>query len=182
MECHRIIVQQRIPIPQRMLTLAAQVTDSNAAFFDPAHGFAGCIAGIHEVLRRQGLLEGIWCLDPKETPLAGADGRNRPRLRCLPAPERRRLRRRAPRFLDELVPFSLPTPDWSSASGAGLRPAQSRPAQSRSIAACRTGVQNLPASAETRPQPNAAAASPLGRMGRARAPVSTSGLSVGYDK
>jgi dihydrodipicolinate synthase/N-acetylneuraminate lyase len=66
MECQRIIVQQRIPIPQRMLTLAAQVTDSNAAFFDPAHGFAGCIAGIHEVLRRQGLLEGLWCLDPKE--------------------------------------------------------------------------------------------------------------------
>ncbi len=67
MECRRIIVQQRIPIPQRMLTLNAQVTDSNAAFFDPAHAFAGCIAGIHEVLRRQGLLEGIWCLDPKET-------------------------------------------------------------------------------------------------------------------
>ena len=66
LECHRIIAQQRVPIPPRMLTLAAQVTDSNAAFFDPAHGFAGCIAGIHEVLRRQGLLEGIWCLDPNE--------------------------------------------------------------------------------------------------------------------
>jgi dihydrodipicolinate synthase/N-acetylneuraminate lyase len=66
LECHRIVEQQRVPIPPRMLTLAAQVTDSNAAFFDPAHGFAGCIAGIHEVLRRQGLLEGTWCLDPKE--------------------------------------------------------------------------------------------------------------------
>jgi hypothetical protein len=44
-----------------------EITDSNAAFFDPAHNFAGCIAGLHEVLRRQGLLEGIWCLDPKET-------------------------------------------------------------------------------------------------------------------
>lgn len=53
-------------IPHEMLTLAAQVTDSNAAFFDPSHGFAGCIAGIHEVLRRQGLLEGRWCLNPKE--------------------------------------------------------------------------------------------------------------------
>jgi dihydrodipicolinate synthase/N-acetylneuraminate lyase len=71
LECHRIIAQQRVPIPHRMLTLAAQVTDSNAAFFDPAHGFAGCIAGIHEVLRRQGLLEGIWCLDPNETLSAG---------------------------------------------------------------------------------------------------------------
>jgi dihydrodipicolinate synthase/N-acetylneuraminate lyase len=66
LECHRVIAQQRVPIPPRLLTLAAQVTDSNAAFFDPAHGFAGCIAGIHEVLRRQGLLEGIWCLDPNE--------------------------------------------------------------------------------------------------------------------
>jgi dihydrodipicolinate synthase/N-acetylneuraminate lyase len=67
LECQRILEQQRVPIPPRMLTLGAQVTDSNAAFFDPAHAFAGCIAGLHEVLRRQGLLEGIWCLDPKET-------------------------------------------------------------------------------------------------------------------
>jgi hypothetical protein len=42
------------------------VTDCNAAFFDAANGFAGCIAGLHEVLRRQGLFEGIWCLDPGE--------------------------------------------------------------------------------------------------------------------
>jgi dihydrodipicolinate synthase/N-acetylneuraminate lyase len=48
------------------LRLAVEVTDSNAAFFDAANGFAGCIAGLHEVLRRQGLLEGIWCLDPNE--------------------------------------------------------------------------------------------------------------------
>ena len=39
----------------------------NAALFDAANGFAGCIAGIHEVLRRQGLLAGIWCLDERET-------------------------------------------------------------------------------------------------------------------
>ncbi len=47
-------------------SLAPQVTDSNAAIFDPAHQFHGCIPGIHEILRRQGLLEGRWCLDPKE--------------------------------------------------------------------------------------------------------------------
>ena len=54
------------PIPQSMLTLAQEVTDANAVIFDAAHAFAGCIPGIHEVLRRQGLLEGTWCLDPKE--------------------------------------------------------------------------------------------------------------------
>jgi dihydrodipicolinate synthase/N-acetylneuraminate lyase len=48
------------------LTLNIQVTDSNAAFFDVANNFHGCIAGIHEVLRRQGLLAGRWCLDPNE--------------------------------------------------------------------------------------------------------------------
>jgi dihydrodipicolinate synthase/N-acetylneuraminate lyase len=48
------------------LTLAAEVTDSNAAFFDAANAFAGCIAGLHEVLRRQGLLAGRWCLNPAE--------------------------------------------------------------------------------------------------------------------
>jgi len=49
-----------------VLELAAKVTDCNAAFFDVANSFRGCIAGCHEVLRRQGLFEGIWCLDPKE--------------------------------------------------------------------------------------------------------------------
>jgi dihydrodipicolinate synthase/N-acetylneuraminate lyase len=48
------------------LTLAIEITDSNAAFFDAANGFRGCIAGIHEVLRRQGLLAGRWCLNPSE--------------------------------------------------------------------------------------------------------------------
>jgi hypothetical protein len=46
------------------LTLAEQLIDANAAIFDPAHQFRGCIPGIHEVLRRQGLLQGTWCLDP----------------------------------------------------------------------------------------------------------------------
>jgi dihydrodipicolinate synthase/N-acetylneuraminate lyase len=49
-----------------LLKLDSQVTDSNSAIFDVRNDFAGCIAGCHEVLRRQGLLEGIWCLDPKE--------------------------------------------------------------------------------------------------------------------
>ncbi|MFN7936182.1 MAG: dihydrodipicolinate synthase family protein [Bryobacteraceae bacterium] len=49
-----------------MLTLNAQLTDANGAVFDVANAFHGCIAGIHEILRRQGLLEGIWCLDPHE--------------------------------------------------------------------------------------------------------------------
>jgi dihydrodipicolinate synthase/N-acetylneuraminate lyase len=48
------------------LRLGAQITDANAAFFDPAHGFRGSIAGLHEVLRRQGLLAGTWCLNPDE--------------------------------------------------------------------------------------------------------------------
>ena len=54
-------------IPAELLTLAQQITDANAAFFDPKHNFAGCIAGIHEVLRRQGLLQGTWCLDEHES-------------------------------------------------------------------------------------------------------------------
>ncbi|HJS05987.1 MAG TPA: dihydrodipicolinate synthase family protein, partial [Variovorax sp.] len=53
-------------VPAELLALDAQVTDCNAALFDVAHEFHGCIAGCHEVLRRQGLLDGIWCLDPLE--------------------------------------------------------------------------------------------------------------------
>jgi dihydrodipicolinate synthase/N-acetylneuraminate lyase len=49
-----------------LLALGARLTDANAALFDARNGFAGCIAGLHEVLHRQGLLEGIWCLDPRE--------------------------------------------------------------------------------------------------------------------
>lgn len=49
-----------------LLALDARVTDCNAAFFDVANAFHGCIAGCHEVLRRQGLLAGTWCLDPAE--------------------------------------------------------------------------------------------------------------------
>ena len=53
-------------IPAELLALDSKVTDCNSAFFDVANDFHGCIAGCHEVLRRQGLLEGIWCLDPDE--------------------------------------------------------------------------------------------------------------------
>jgi hypothetical protein len=52
--------------PMELLALDSQVTDCNAALFDVAHDFHGCIAGCHEVLRRQGLLQGTWCLDPAE--------------------------------------------------------------------------------------------------------------------
>ena len=53
-------------VPASLLTLAAQITEANAALFDPAHAFAGCIAGIHEVLHRQGLMASPRCLDPDE--------------------------------------------------------------------------------------------------------------------
>jgi Dihydrodipicolinate synthetase family len=53
-------------VPADLLALDARVTDCNSAFFDVANNFHGCIAGCHEILRRQGLMEGIWCLDPHE--------------------------------------------------------------------------------------------------------------------
>ena len=55
------------PIPADLLALDSAVTDCNAAIFDVANDFHGVICGCHEILRRQGLLEGIWCLDPAET-------------------------------------------------------------------------------------------------------------------
>jgi dihydrodipicolinate synthase/N-acetylneuraminate lyase len=58
---------RRADATPELLRLGAEVTDSNAAFFDAGNGFRGCIAGLHEVLRRQGLLEGLWCLDEQET-------------------------------------------------------------------------------------------------------------------
>ncbi len=50
-----------------LLAMDSKITDCNSAIFDVANDFAGCIAGCHEILRRQGLLDGIWCLDPAET-------------------------------------------------------------------------------------------------------------------
>ena len=64
-EIHDLDRQQRAVSPD-LLILAQQITDSNSAIFDPQHDFAGCISGIHEVLRRQGLIEGIWTLNPDD--------------------------------------------------------------------------------------------------------------------
>jgi dihydrodipicolinate synthase/N-acetylneuraminate lyase len=72
-ECRRIALSGR-PVPARLLRRGVEVTDCNAAFFDTAHDFAGCIPGVHDVLRRQGLLAGIWCLDPNETLSPGQHG------------------------------------------------------------------------------------------------------------
>ncbi|MEO6910240.1 MAG: dihydrodipicolinate synthase family protein, partial [Edaphobacter sp.] len=68
-ELHREIrgmVESQAAIDTSWLVRNGEVTDMNAALFDVAHHFHGCIAGIHEVLRRQGLLAGRWCLDPAE--------------------------------------------------------------------------------------------------------------------
>lgn len=51
---------------QQQLGLGIQITDSNAAFFDASNNFKGCIVGLHEVLRRQGLLKGVWTLNKEE--------------------------------------------------------------------------------------------------------------------
>jgi dihydrodipicolinate synthase/N-acetylneuraminate lyase len=64
-QCHAARLSGRVPM--RLLTLATQVTEFNAAAFDATHGFAGCLPGIHEVLRRQGLLANHLCLDPTQT-------------------------------------------------------------------------------------------------------------------
>ncbi len=53
-------------MPAALLRLGVETTDANGAIFDAANRFRGCIPGIHEVLRRQGLLRGRWCLDPRE--------------------------------------------------------------------------------------------------------------------
>jgi len=65
-DCRRV-ANSDPSIPSELLRRGIEITDVNAAFFDAANGYAGCIAGLHEILRRQGLLEGIWCLDPNET-------------------------------------------------------------------------------------------------------------------
>jgi len=62
-QCHAV-AHETGAVSRDLLQKSAEITDCNAAFFDAAHQFAGCIAGLHEVLRRQGLLEGIWCWIP----------------------------------------------------------------------------------------------------------------------
>jgi hypothetical protein len=64
-ECH-VLAKGGAAVPAELLLRGVEITDANAAFFDAAHGFKGCIAGLHEVLRRQGLLESTRCLDPQE--------------------------------------------------------------------------------------------------------------------
>ncbi len=64
-ECHRNAKSDELPV--ELLRRNIEVTDANAAFFDAANNFAGCIPGILEVHRRQGLVEGTWCLDPEES-------------------------------------------------------------------------------------------------------------------
>ena len=63
-ECRAASAQENVPAT--LLRTGTEVTDANAAFFDAANGFAGCIAGINEVLRRQGLVTSARCLDPRE--------------------------------------------------------------------------------------------------------------------
>src|SRR5208283_3343593 len=72
-ECHREALTGT-GIPLELLRRGVEITDANAAIFDSAHNFAGCIAGIHEVLRRQGLLEGVWTLDANAALSAGQLG------------------------------------------------------------------------------------------------------------
>jgi hypothetical protein len=63
--CHAAVKKDALPaiVPRTNV----QLTDANAAVFDAANGFHGCIPGIHEILRRQGLLENLLTLDERET-------------------------------------------------------------------------------------------------------------------
>ncbi len=63
----RVLATSGADAPGDLLRLAAQLTDANGAIFNSANDFRGCIPGIHEVLRRQGLLAGCWCLEENET-------------------------------------------------------------------------------------------------------------------
>jgi dihydrodipicolinate synthase/N-acetylneuraminate lyase len=58
--------RERPELTADLLACSAEITDANAALFDVQNHFAGCVPGIHEILRRQGFLEGRWCLDPQE--------------------------------------------------------------------------------------------------------------------
>ncbi len=62
----REIRNSGMPVPLEIIKKANSITDANAAIFDADHNFKGCIPGIHEILKRQGFLEGTWCLDPEE--------------------------------------------------------------------------------------------------------------------
>ena len=102
-----------------LLALDSQVTDCNSALFDVAHDFRGCIAGCHEVLRRQGLLEGIWCLDPDEGLSPGQAAELDRVHAAYPHAARRRLRARAP---GALARVSAPSPPGFPRLTARTRP------------------------------------------------------------
>ena len=72
------------PLDASWLARAAAITDANGALFDVAHGFAGCIPGIHEVLRRQGLMQGVWTLNSREKLSPGQDAEIDRVLRMYP--------------------------------------------------------------------------------------------------
>jgi dihydrodipicolinate synthase/N-acetylneuraminate lyase len=72
------------PVPRALQRTAAALTDANAAIFDAEHGFAGCLPGILEVLRRQGLVRGTWTLDPHERLSDGQAEELTRVLRCYP--------------------------------------------------------------------------------------------------
>ena len=67
--------------PPELMTIAAAVTDANSAVFDARNNYAGCIAGLHEVLRSQGLMKSIYCLDPDET-LSPGQAEDIARIKC----------------------------------------------------------------------------------------------------
>ena len=69
-DCQKVACNDNA-VPKELLRRSVEITDANAAFFDAAHGFAGSIPGLHEVLRRQGLLEGIWCLNSERALSSG---------------------------------------------------------------------------------------------------------------
>jgi len=71
-------------VPADLLRIGAALTDANAAVFDVRNEFAGCIPGIHEVLRRQGLMQGTWCLDPNERLSPGQSEEIDRVIRCYP--------------------------------------------------------------------------------------------------
>jgi dihydrodipicolinate synthase/N-acetylneuraminate lyase len=71
-------------VPTQAIVRANELTDTNAALFDVANGFRGCIAGIHEVLRRHGLMAGRWCLDPDEDLSPGQEEEIERVLRAYP--------------------------------------------------------------------------------------------------
>jgi hypothetical protein len=87
--CHQSVRDEE-PISPELLACAVEVTDCNAAVFDTANGFAGSTAGIHEVLRRQGLLEGTWCLATERSSLS-----------CGQAAELDRVRDAYPHLVDD---------------------------------------------------------------------------------